>query len=90
MVQFTLKGETDGNSIMGLTDGSGIKKNIKEQQILAQFLVPSAKIYVRKMWKHDISAAILCPAVCDIMKKTGMCGKSINYVTSHPFSALHQ
>ena len=89
MVQFTLKGEMNGNSIMGLTDGSGIK-NIKEQQILAQFLVPSDKIYVRKKWKHDISAAILCPAVCDSMKKTGMCGKSINNVTSHPFSTLHQ
>ena len=89
MVQFTLKGETDGNSIMGLTDGSGIQ-NIKEQQIFAQFMGLSAKIYVRKLWTHNVSAAILWPAVCDIMKKTGMCGKSINYVTSHPFSALHQ
>ena len=38
------------------------------------------------------SDVILCPAIsdCDITNKGGMCGKSVHYITSQPFSALHQ
>ena len=36
-----------------------------------------------------VSAAFLCKAVCisDVINKADMCGKSIAYVTSQPFSA---
>ena len=39
----------------------------------------------------DMSAEILCPAVCisDSTNNAGMRGKSIKYVTSQPLSALH-
>ena len=38
-----------------------------------------------------MSAAIFCPAVCvsDVMNKASMCVRSIKYVRSQPFSALH-
>ena len=37
------------------------------------------------------NAAVLCPAVLisDVMNKAGLCGKSIKYIMSQPFSALH-
>ena len=39
----------------------------------------------------NLSAAILYLTVCitDVTNKAGLCGKSIKYVTSHAFCALH-
>ena len=48
MVQFTLKGETDGNSIMGLTDGSGIIFLLKNSKYSLNFLCRLLKFMLEK------------------------------------------
>ena len=71
--------------LVGPTDRNG---QANGQQSFTGFLILSVKNGHYKVLKTTVSTAIFCPAVCDIIDKTSMCGKSIKYVMILPFSAL--